>query len=363
MLLFLDFHKAFDMVDHNILLQKLSCISVTGNFLHILRSYLIGRTQCVKIGTTNSSMLPISSGVPQGSILAPVLFQVFINDLLHTSLNSNVHAYADDTTYYISGTNSQSLETLIASDIGQIERWCYTKKMVINAAKSHYLVVNSPTSLSLSININGNSLEQRETSKLLGLTLNDSMTWTNHIQTMSNKISSNLRLFYNIRHLMNFNTARQFYYNFIHSYLIYGLHLYYPMTPIKHTDILFKLQKRALRLICKDSASPDTQKTLSTNFTTTLTNILPLPNLMLYFTSLSAHRILNGDCPSYLSLPFTNPDHPHSTRYQYRLISSASHNKLNLHLLKTFNSLPIKLRSLSLRPLKAQLKSHYLAPN
>jgi hypothetical protein len=97
--------------------------------------------------------------------------------------------------------------------------------------------------------INGNSLEQRETSKLLGLTLNDSMTWTNHIQTMSNKISSKLRLFYNIRHLMNFNTARQFYYNFIHSYLIYGLHLYYPMTPIKHTDILFKLQKWALRLI------------------------------------------------------------------------------------------------------------------
>jgi len=240
----------------------------------------------------------------------------------------------------------------------KIEKWCAVNRMVINTSKSHYLVLNPSSSLSFNITMNQKPLQQRKTTKLLGLTFNDKLSWGNHLQTIETKVSSNLRLFYNIRHLINFNTAKQYYYNFIHSYMIYGLNLYYPLTPVSKTDTLYKLQKQGLRLICKDSVIPNTCKTLSTQLVTSMTNILPLPKLSQYFTCLSAHKILNNNCPTYLSLMFPSATHAHSTRHQHKLTSSSKHNALNLHILKTFNNLSPRLRSLPFSSFKRNLKSY-----
>ena len=125
--------------------------------------------------------------------------------------------------------------------------------MVVNTSKSHFMLVNAPFSLSLAVNINEKLLAQKPTSWLFGFVLNSSLTWTDHIQNISNKIASSLRLFYNIKHLMNFITVKQYYYyNYIHSYLTYGIRIFYPSTPSNSSRTLFILQKKALRLICKD---------------------------------------------------------------------------------------------------------------
>jgi len=174
------------------------------------------------------------------------------------------------------------------------------------------------THLTLSVNINGNILKRETTTKLLGFTINDKLNFDDHIDATANKISSNLRLFFNIRHLMNYKTSIKYYFNYIHPYLIYGIQLYYPLSPIKKTNPLFLLQKKALRLICKDHINQDNQKYLPTQFTTALTKVLPLPQLATYFTSLNGHNILNNKCPNYLSAPYTNPNN-RSLRNQYQI--------------------------------------------
>ena len=357
-LLFLDFSKAFDMVNHETLLKKLKHMGITGNLLEILQSFLSNRHQCVKIKECCSNMLPLSSGVPQGSILAPTLFQIYINDLLSLPQHCQVHAYADDTTFFISSNNSQLLQKQLDHDLLLIEQWCTINKMPLNLYKSHYLVINSTKVCPIHINICGHSLERKTSSKLLGFTINDSLDWKSHIAHVSNKVSSNLRLFYNLRHLLNFQTSKQYYYNFIHPYLMYGVHLYYPMSPARYTNPLYILQKKALRLICGNQSHQTKLNTLSTKLITDKTSTLPLPTLSLYFTCLSGFQINNHLCPAYLTKAYSQSLKSHVTRNQHKLPSSSNHNRLNLHILKSFNTLPKNLRLLSLNSFKHSLKTY-----
>lgn len=362
-IIFLDFQKAFDMVNHKILISKLASIGVTGHFLDTISSYLTDRKQCVKVKNTCSDTLPVITGVPQGSILAPTLFQIFINDLLKLPLNSTPHAYADDTSFFISGTDPIRIQSQIDQDLLLIQQWCETNRMCLNTSKSHYLLVNPPLNFSFSISICNSNLTRQSKSKLLGFIINDSLTWHDHITLISNKISSNLRLFYNIRHFMNFDTARLYYYNFIHAYLIYGLHIFFPTTPAKYTNTLFVLQKKALRLVCKELNLPQDNHCLpSTSLITSATGILPLPKLSQYFTCLTAHSILNNNCPEYLKDTFSYVKHDHKTRTRYKLPSNANHNKLSTNLLDSFNNLSSELRSVSSQSsFKKKLKSHLLS--
>lgn len=359
-LLFLDFQKAFDTVNHHILYNKLERIGITGSFLKTIQSYLTNRRQCVKIHNDCSDLLPVTSGVPQGSILSPTLFQIYINDLLSLPLHSTAHAYADDTSFFISGNDPAQLQAHLDHDISLIQDWCTANAMSLNIKKSHYLMINAPKTCSLTIKIHNYHLQRKTTSTLLGYSINDSLNWGDHIRHIQNKISSNLRLFYNIRHLMNFPVAKQFYYNFIHSYLIYGVHLYYPLSTATHTNPLFLLQKKALRLICKDAAKKYKHRMLPTALATTLTDILSLPKLSEYFASLTAFSIKNKTCPTYLSALFAIPHSTHSTRYQHKLPSSTSHNRLNLYIMNSFNSLPADLRGSPPTSFRLNLKRHLM---
>lgn len=359
LLLFLDFQKAFDTVDHQILLQKLQSIGIGDKAYSIIRSYLTHRTQRVKIRNSFSSNLPITSGVPQGSVLAPTLFQIFINDLLHLPLSCSSHAYADDTTFYLADKDPSKLQQIINSDLKLIHNWCKTNRMTLNLSKSHYMVVNPCNAHRFTITIDNQPLEQRSSTKLLGFHVTDTLKWDDHILMISKKISSNLRLFYNIRHLMDVDTSKLFYFNYIHAYLINGIHIYFPLTPFSRTNQLFMLQKKALRLICADLRQSN--KLLSTNLITGRTNVLPLPQLALYFTCLTAHRIKTGSCPPYLMNPFRPSTTKRLTRYQHKLPSSLHHNRLNLFLTNSFNNLPTTLRSLQYKLFKQKLKTFLMS--
>ena len=357
-LLFLDFSKAFDMVNHQIAIQKLRSIGIGGNFISVIQSYLTNRTQRVRVKSSLSPTLPITSGVPQGAILAPTIFQIFINDLLSLPLSCSVHAYADDTTFYIAGKDANKLQQHVNADLHLIQNWCRMNRMVLNSSKSHFLVLNAP-STNLSFKLNDTPLQEKSSTKLLGFFLNNTLKWDDHILEISKKVSSNLRLFYNIRHLMNTHTSKLYYFAYIHSYLSYGISIYYPMSFTKHTNPLFNLQKKALRLICAGLNKHG--KYIATKDTVSHTGILPLPSLSEYSACLMAHSIKTGSCPPYLT-----QQHQHRistiTRYQHKLPSSSNYSSINLHLVKSFNNLPSKLRStVNPRTFRRNLKLHLLS--
>ena len=108
------------MVNHQIAIQKLRVIGIDGNVISVMKSYLTNRTQSFRVKRTLSPTLPITSGVSQGAILAPTLFQFFINDLLCLPLSCSVHAYADDTIFYIAGKNADELQQRVNPYLHQI---------------------------------------------------------------------------------------------------------------------------------------------------------------------------------------------------------------------------------------------------
>ena len=168
---------------------------------------------------------------------------------------------------------------------------------------------------------------------------------------------SNLRLFYNLRHLINFSTYKHYYNNYIQPYLFYGVHLYYLLTPIALKNPLFLLQKKALRLVSQNLSKSNTNKLLSTSVISSKTNTLILPFLAQYSSCLMAYYIKTAKCPSYLTSTF-KPSRTKNTRYQHKLPSSLQDNRLYLHIVSSFNHLPDKLHRLPPRSFKIKLKDY-----
>ena len=150
--IFLDLAKAFDSVDHDILLQKLPRYGIKGNALKFFRSYLTARTQFVRLGRTESSILPVDFGVPQGSILGPLLFIIFINDLPNAT-NLFIKLFADDTFLCAQNSDIELLETEVNRELNNVYQWLVANKLTLNTGKSKFMIVTNKKIKSYSISI------------------------------------------------------------------------------------------------------------------------------------------------------------------------------------------------------------------
>ena len=342
-LIFLDFKKAFDCVNHSLLLVKLKNIGIFGKLHCFLSSFLCGRSQFVKQCDDASSLLPIDIGVPQGSILAPTMFLVFINDLLKLPLHSLSYAYADDTVFVSHSHSIATLETLCNRDMEMISHWCKFNRMVINTNKSHFLLCNSSQSACsrFSVMFENTALLRQSSTKLLGFHLNDKLLWDDHVAQVSKTLRTNLLLFQKCRPYISRKTALLFYYHFIFCHLTYGIHIYHSLSSAHLTNPLFVLQKRAFRLIAHVQNVP--AHLISTRNLSLSLQLLPLPKLAKYFSSLYCFKILREMCPLFILKPFSRSRH----RFHIR-DSSLLHPPRNSFLVKIstdFNVLPSTLRS------------------
>ena len=241
---YLDFQKAFDKVNHNITIEKLSRAGITGRILDLIKSYLTGRTQTVRIGSSVSSQLPIYSGVPQGSILGPLLFLVNINDLPKCVMSS-CYGYADD--YKIMGTDPTTLHI----DIRKVWKWCETNEMRLNMTKNKTLVIKGECNLS----IFSYKFEQPNELKDLGMIMSKNLNWTS---PANNRASKALKALYCIKRNLSpattMNNRKNAYKSYVVSIVSYASSVWKPSKQDLAT--LEKVRQRATKWILGNKQIP-----------------------------------------------------------------------------------------------------------
>ena len=250
--LFIDYQKAFDTVDHHILLSKLEAYGFRGPILRFLESYLSNREVMTKFNGKFSPTKTLSIGLPQGGLLSPVLFLLYINDLPNISNNFHPILYADDTTLCFSGSNISNLLSTCNLELAKFSSWTMANKLSVNFSKTQYLIVstrNIPSNLP-PITINDNIIERVSSFKFLGIIIDSSLNFNEHIKYISGKISKSIGVLYSIRHLVPENILNSLYYNFIYPYLYYGI-IVWGNTYTTHLQPIRILQKRAIRVINK----------------------------------------------------------------------------------------------------------------
>ena len=223
--IFLDLSKAFDTVNHEILLKKLEHYGIRGNCLKWFENYLHERTQILKFRDHKSSKMTISSGVPQCSILGPLLFLLYINDIENCSEIISFVMYADDTNAFYSDKCLKSLMHVMQKEMNEVTKWLNANKLSINTKKTKYVIFkskNKKCDTDISIQLNNNIIHQATAVKFLGVIIDQELTWKNHINSVVKNIIKASALIAKIRHYTNKNTLNVLYYALVYPYLTYG---------------------------------------------------------------------------------------------------------------------------------------------
>lgn len=200
--IYIDLQKAFDAVCHNLLLDKLQLLFSDTAF-QILQSYLQNRFQIVKINECQSQLAKLTFGVPQGSILGPLLFLIYINDLGKINLLGDVTLYADDTCLFYYGSNAQEIFTQAQTDLNSLNGWFNQNLLTINTSKTSYMLFaakNKKIGTHEPLIINNTILRKSSEEKYLGIIMDSQLTWKSHITKIKKKLSS---LLYCVRNLSN----------------------------------------------------------------------------------------------------------------------------------------------------------------
>uniref|UniRef100_A0A1B6HJN6 Reverse transcriptase domain-containing protein n=1 Tax=Homalodisca liturata TaxID=320908 RepID=A0A1B6HJN6_9HEMI len=234
----IDLSKAFDCVNHGILLDKLKIYGISENSINILQSYLSNRVQYVSVQAQQSTTLSVATGVPQGSVLGPFLFIIFINDLPSNVL-SNIVIYADDTTLFSSNKQLNTLKENMDASHSLALNWFTSNRLICNQEKTQNLL------LSLSENYEDQSV------KLLGFHLDSKLNWKSHIDHVCRKISRVLYLMWKLRDFVSCEYLRVAYFAFFQSHISYGIVLWGHSNAVN--DILL-IQKKVVRTISRSSS-------------------------------------------------------------------------------------------------------------
>jgi len=247
--IFLDFKKAFDCVDHEILLSKLQYYGIRGTPLKWFSSYLTNRQQFTVIGDSLSSSCIVSHGVPQGSILGPLLFLVFINDLPNASNLFKYTLFADDSTLSASFNRNDDIAGTINAELVNVNSWLKANKICINANKTKYILFTYRKNIVLPpILINNDRIGEVNHIKFLGILFDKNLTFKNHVDYISAKVSRSIGVIYKLSFFLPTNILHKLYYSLIQPYLLYGIEAWFS-TYRSITNKITVLQKKACRAV------------------------------------------------------------------------------------------------------------------
>ena len=202
--IFLDFSKAFDTVDHEILLKKLYHYGIRGSAYDWFYSYLSDRKQYVTYNGFSSATKCVTCGVPQGSILGPLLFLIYINDRCGVCEYTTPILFADDTNLFCCGNYLGVMEKKVNSELTQISTWLKVNKLSLNVKKTHYMVfTRKKRQIRLNIKIDGHSIAEVQDTKFLGVYIDNKLNWKKHTSYLASKISKGIGMIIKARHYLN----------------------------------------------------------------------------------------------------------------------------------------------------------------
>ena len=255
--LFIDLQKAFDTINHDILLVKLFHYGIRGIALDWFNSYLSGRQQCVSINNVTSNYESICCGVPQGSILGPLLFLIYVNDIVNCSDLSYFILFADDTNILFSGDNLDKLIVTINSELEKLSIWFKANKLSLNLKKTNFITFggkeyrNSNHNV-CDIQIDTVKIEQVFSVKFLGVVIDERLSWRDHISSLSKIISKNIGIINKVKYILSTDVLMTLYNALVLSHLSYNC-LVWGWASTSALDHISKLQKRIARIITKSS--------------------------------------------------------------------------------------------------------------
>ena len=316
---FIDLKKAFDMVNHSILLNKLGMYlchnsatlqsttdiakvqnQETPSVIKLFKSYLTDRQQKVVVNGSSSSWGALTRGVPQGSVLGPLLFCIFINDLPLQLNKENISCdlFADDATIHTQGRDINAINKNLQTGLNEVTSWCDENSMVLNPKKTESMIIANQQMhqrgpFSLDLTVKEQTVVQVEDHKLLGVTIDSKLKWKYHIHKVCNKIARNIYLLSKLKPFVDTNTRKLFYNAKIRPHIDYSSTLW-DKTSEAHIKRLNSLQRRAAKIILPDGK-------LTTDEKLDKLKILPLTKHLLYNKGILMYKIWKRDVPRYLS--------------------------------------------------------------
>ena len=249
---FMDLSKALETLDHKILLDKLNHYGIRGVAHDWFRNYLTNRKQYVHINGTNSEQLPLICGVPQGSILGPLLFLIYVNDLASISEIAKTVLFADDTNIIYEAASYDILQNIINEDLVEISDWFKANKLALNETKTKFIIFhirNNKPPDPLKIVLNEIELERVEYIKFLGALIQENLLWNTHIYYICDTVSNVTPLLAKLKHYLPRYALKLIFNSLCISHISYALPVW-GSSPLSAMSRLQKLFKKGIRHMC-----------------------------------------------------------------------------------------------------------------
>ena len=261
---FIDFKKAFDCVQHSLLITKLQRnFGISGSLLNWLISYLTNRHQYVVVNGAESDILSVQVGIPQGSVLGPTLFTLFTNDLPSSVISGETFMYADDTTVYCVGDNRDEAVSQLNRALAELYNWCLDNRLTPHPKKCEAVLISKSSIIGpiASVTIGDSIIKWVNKSRLLGVTVDDKLTWTPHLIEVKKSFANKLNLLRKSRFLPK-SVLEKFYFSVILPSVIYSLVIWSNCSNSELFGSIEKLHSRAAQLIynLKDTSHEDSLK-------------------------------------------------------------------------------------------------------
>jgi hypothetical protein len=358
--LFVDVSKAFDAISHHILLDKLNLLGFRGVCHSWIGSYLSNRFQYVELNGVKSNLCKLTTGVPQGSILGPLLFLLYINDLANVSDELCFSLFADDTTVLYSNPSLKNSLTSASNAFSIVLSWFIANRLCLNITKTNFMFFSTGCMCANVLHVNNVKINRVDCTKFLGLFVDDKLSWLSHVNYLYKKLSKALGLLKVASHCFPTCALLPMYYALFHSHLIYGL-LIWGNTYSSYLQPIKVLQKKCIRLLSNADFLAHTPP-LALNL-----GILFLDDLYVYLLSIFMFKVYTYMLPECIVNMFIrlNTVHSITRRVMYNFYLP----RIHLNICKKFiaysgpfhwNKLPIDVKSCTLSDFKKNIFANFL---